>query len=151
MTAEAAGIAERHADPARHQGGCLCGAVRFEVRGSLRPVVNCHCGQCLRFHGHHGAYSGAPWENVTIAGDGLRWYQSSDAARRGFCGICGASMFWERIGSGFLSIAAGCLDRPTGLKTVQHIYTADRADYYEITDGLEQLLDTMGAALPAAE
>lgn len=139
----------RRDDAGTHHGGCLCGAVRYVVRGDLRPVVNCHCGQCLRFHGHHGAYSGAPWVQVAIAGeDSLRWYASSERARRGFCAVCGSSLFWDRHGSGYLSIAAGTLDRPTGLKTVRHIFTAERGDYYEITDGLEQLPGTMLAARP---
>jgi hypothetical protein len=30
-------------------GGCLCGAVRFEVLGPLRDVVLCHCGECRRW------------------------------------------------------------------------------------------------------
>ncbi|MGE0653811.1 MAG: GFA family protein, partial [Alphaproteobacteria bacterium] len=50
----------------------------------------------------------------------------------------GSSMFWDKDGRGFLAIAAGALDQPTGLATVGHIFTADRGDYYEITDGLEQ-------------
>ena len=29
-------------------GSCLCGAVSFEVRGELRPVIACHCGQCRK-------------------------------------------------------------------------------------------------------
>ena len=37
-----------------------------------------------------------------------------------------------------ISVAAGCLDKPTGLKTASHIFVADRGDYYEITDGLKQ-------------
>lgn len=148
MTATTEG---RHADPARRQGGCLCGAVRYEVRGELRPVVNCHCGQCRRFHGHHGAYSGAKWENVTINGeDNLRWYRSSAEARRGFCGTCGSSLFWDRDGRGFLAIAAGSLDQPTGLRTVRHIFTADRGDYYQITDGLEQVPGTMLTSTPGS-
>jgi len=131
-------------DEETHGGGCLCGAVRYQVRGPLRPVVNCHCGQCLRFHGHHGAYSGALWAQVAITGeDSLRWYASSERARRGFCAVCGSSLFWERLGRGFLSIAAGSLDRPTGLSTVRHIFTAERAYYYEISDGLEPLPGTM--------
>lgn len=130
-----------------HHGGCLCGAVRYGVVGDLRPVVNCHCGQCLRFHGHYAAYTGAPWTHVTISGENaLRWYRSSQIARRGFCGICGSSLFWDRIDSGFLAIAAGTLDQPTGLKTVRHIFTADHADYYDITDDLDQLPGSMLAA-----
>lgn len=145
MTMDEAG---RAAGPERHGGGCLCGAVRYEVRGPLRPVVNCHCSQCRRFHGHHGAYSGAAWEKVTISESGtLRWYRSSDRARRGFCAICGSSLFWDRDGRGFLAIAAGSLDQPSGLATVRHIFTADRGDYYEIADGLEQL---PGSMLPAS-
>jgi hypothetical protein len=135
-------------DAATHGGCCLCGAVRYAVRGPLRPVVNCHCSQCLRFHGHHGAYSGAPWAKVAISGESLRWFRSSEMARRGFCGICGSSLFFDKDGRDFVAIAAGTLDRPTGLSTVRHIFTAERADYYEITDGLEQL---PGSMLPSPQ
>jgi predicted metal-binding protein len=38
-------------------GGCLCGAVRYEISGDLRDVVNCHCSKCRRFHGNFGAYT----------------------------------------------------------------------------------------------
>ncbi len=36
-------------------GGCLCGAVRYELQGRLRAVVACHCGQCRRTSGHYVA------------------------------------------------------------------------------------------------
>ena len=79
----------------RATGGCLCGAIRYAVRGPLRPVVNCHCGQCLRWHGNFGAYSAADWDDVTVAGRRhLKWYDSSSFARRGFCRRCGSSLFW---------------------------------------------------------
>ena len=136
--------ASQTVDAGRHEGGCLCGAVRYAVRGEMRPVVNCHCGQCRRFHGHYGAYTGAPWAQVMIAEtDALRWYRSSDHARRGFCAVCGASLFWDKDRRDFLAIAAGSLDQPSELQTVRHIFTADRGDYYEITDGLEQYPGSM--------
>jgi hypothetical protein len=125
--------------PASLTGRCECGAVRFSIAGSRREVVNCHCGQCRRFHGHFGAYTDCALQDLAFAEQrGLRWYQSSAKARRGFCGECGSSLFWQRIGAEKISIAAGCLDKPTGLKTVAHIFTAHRGDYYEITDGLKQ-------------
>ena len=67
---------------------------------------------------------------------GLRWYRSSDEARRGFCNECGASLFFDWLAAPDISIAAGTLDRPTGLRTVAHIFTVDKGDYYEIADGL---------------
>ena len=34
-----------------YQGGCMCGAVRFEISGPLRNVVYCHCSECRKLHG----------------------------------------------------------------------------------------------------
>jgi len=129
--------------PSSVTGRCECGAVRFTVAGPMREVVNCHCGQCRRFHGHIGAYTNTALADLNFAEQrGLRWYQSSSAARRGFCGECGSSLFWHRIDGETISVAAGCLDAPTGLRTVRHIFTAHRGDYYEIADGLEQIANS---------
>jgi hypothetical protein len=123
-----------------HRGGCLCAAVRYRVSGALRAVVDCHCSMCLKWHGHVGAYTDAKVADVAIEGDAaLAWYRSSGFAERGFCRTCGSSLFWRRDGSDKLSITAGTLDQPSGLKTVRHIFTEHVADYYAIADGLEQL------------
>jgi hypothetical protein len=126
-------------------GGCLCGGVRYEVKGEMRDVVNCHCKQCRKTHGHFGAYTNAKWADVKLTNQAsLAWYRSSPAARRGFCRECGGSLFWERTGADGVSIAAGTLDAPTGLRTVRHIFMADAGDYYTVDDGLEKLPGTMG-------
>lgn len=127
----------------RATGGCLCGAVRYEVRGPLRPVIACHCSQCRRTSGHFVAATATAPENLVMVEDrGLRWYQSSSFARRGFCNTCGSSIFWE-ITAGEdkgdrISIMAGTLDSATGLETEMHIYVDDAGDYYKINDGLPQ-------------
>lgn len=129
----------------QHAGSCLCGAVRYRLRGLLRPVVDCHCSMCLKWHGHVGAYSDADDSDLAVEGDdALAWYRSSDFATRGFCRRCGSSLFWKRDGAARTSIAAGTLDQPTGLETVRHIFTEHLADYYAIADGLEQLPRGMG-------
>ena len=64
-----------------------------------------------------------------------RWYESSEVARRGFCGTCGSNLFWDGPGEN-LSIFAGTLDSPTGLGLAGHIHCANKGDYYEIADGL---------------
>ncbi len=120
-------------------GGCLCGAVRYEINGPLRDVVNCHCSMCQRLHGTFGPHSKALKVNITITkSNGLAWYKTSDVARRGFCQQCGSSLFWEPFGLEATGIIAGSLDGPTGLKTMGHIFVGEKSDFYEITDGLPQ-------------
>lgn len=120
-------------------GGCLCGAVGYEVRGKVRSVINCHCGQCRRFGGNFGAYFHVGDDQFTLAREhGLKWYRSSVAARRGFCAECGSSLFWKSSARPGISVAAGSLDQPSGLDTSENIFVADKADYYAITDGLPQ-------------
>ena len=121
-------------------GGCLCGAVRYELGGKPHPVVNCHCSQCRRWHGHVGAYTEVPKGDFTLVEErGLRWFQSSERARRGFCAECGSSLFWDSLVKEQLGIAAGTLDSPTHLKTIAHIYVESAGDYYTIADGLPTL------------
>ena len=129
-------------------GGCLCGAVRYEVKGPLRDVVNCHCSMCQRLHGNFGPHSKARKVNITITNHtGLAWYKTSEMAQRGFCRICGSSLFWEPFDLDATGIIAGSLDGPTGLKTIGHIFVAEKCDFYEITDGLPQFQFSSDGAL----
>ncbi|MEO1017765.1 MAG: GFA family protein [Pseudomonadota bacterium] len=121
-----------------YSGCCLCGAVRFEMHGLLRPAYACHCGQCRRQSGHYVAVTSARRADfVLLRDDTLKWYRSSDLAQRGFCGECGSVLFWDDGGDA-ISINAGSLDQPTGLKIEKHIFVDDKGDYYEIADNLPQ-------------
>ncbi len=123
-------------------GGCLCGAVSFEINGPMRDVVLCHCAMCRKTHGHVGAYTNAPKESLhLIESRGLKWHSSSNFARRGFCGECGASLFWERLAGNLISIAAGALDSPTGLTTTLQIFVDSAGDYYSIDPRIAQRKD----------
>jgi hypothetical protein len=117
-------------------GRCLCGAVEYEVNGPLRGVVLCHCIECRRWHGHICAMTSAERSQLRLVEDrGLRWIASphSDAhARRGFCSECGSSLFWDAPDLDTVSISAGTVDAPTGLRTVEQIYTERPGDYYEL-------------------
>jgi hypothetical protein len=118
----------------KHTGSCLCGEITYVVTGPLRPVVACHCVQCRKSSGHHVAATSCARADIEIKGD-VTWYQSSDTARRGFCGTCGSNLFWDGAGVN-LSIFAGTLDGPTGIRLAGHIFCADKGDYYELEDDL---------------
>jgi hypothetical protein len=123
---------------ARATGRCLCGAVRYEVRGPLRDVLLCHCVECRRAHGSIGAYSATRHEDLTLLADEtLRWVDSPESdlhAKRGFCAECGSSLFWQGRDLPRIGIAAGTLDRPTGLRIAAHIYTHQAGDWDELPD-----------------
>ena len=116
------------------KGACLCGQVQYQVNGPLRAVVNRHCVQCRKTSGHFVAATSAARDHVTMTGD-VSWYHASQTARRGFCGTCGSSLFWDGPGAN-ISIHAGTLDDATGLQSAGHIFCDDKGDYYDLTDDL---------------
>ena len=123
------------------RGGCLCGGVRYQAHGGLRDVVACHCSQCRRTSGHFVAATQIAAAKLQLTASAtLRWYRSSAQAERGFCMRCGGNLFWRETApdSTNVSIMAGTLDVPTGLRLAQHIFVADKSDYYEIADGAPQ-------------
>ena len=121
------------------KGSCDCQGVVFELIGELRDVVFCHCSQCRKTSGHYWAATQVPKVNLNlINATSLSWYDSSDKARRGFCSVCGSSMFYERKGIDKISVSAGSLEIPTSLDRMRHIYVASKGDYYDISDDLPQ-------------
>jgi len=71
----------------------------------------------------------------------LKWFIAVPGYRRGFCSECGSSLFYEEIGGERVSIAAGTLDEPQGLKIAAHIFVAEAGDYYSIEPGVPQSQD----------
>ena len=122
-----------------HKASCLCGAVRIEVKGELKPPDACHCTICRKSSGHYYAGTDVPRANVTVHGGGnVTWYQSSAKARRGFCKTCGSPLFFDPPHEDWIGISMGAFDKPTGTKLAIHIFVADKGDYYDIADGLPQ-------------
>ena len=122
-----------------HRGSCLCGAVSFEVTGTLRPPDACHCSQCRKQSGHFWASTDVSRADLTIHGaENLTWFRSSEKVQRGFCCRCGSSLFWDPIKKDWIAISMGAFDRPTGTRLGMHIYVAEKGDYYDIVDGLPQ-------------
>lgn len=122
-----------------HEGGCLCGKVRYTVAGPLRGVSCCHCSQCRRQTGLYYATTEAAAADMTILGvDNLSTYRASTIAIRQFCKTCGSALFWIGDNSDRIGILAGSLDSPTGLKLTHHIFCESKGDYYTINDGLPQ-------------
>jgi hypothetical protein len=136
------GGARARIDGAMHKGSCLCGAVRFEVTGSLKPPDACHCSQCRKQSGHYFASTDIARAALTIHGaDALSWFRSSEKVRRGFCSTCGSVLFWDpidRTKHDWIGVAMGAFDLPTETRLRIHIHVADKGDYYEIADGLPQ-------------
>lgn len=98
---------------------------RGEIRGprTLRNVVACHCEQCRKQTGTYMSATAAQDADLVITESrGLRWYDSSDTARRGFCCECGTPLFWKGKGRDYTAISAGSLDGPTGLTLEGHIF-----------------------------
>jgi len=113
------------------RGACRCGGVRYEVNGELRGVLYCHCEDCRRITGHHMAATSAAADDVTFTSDEtLTWYSAQPQVYYGFCNRCGATMFWKADDKpSRLSICAGTLDQPTGLRTEGVLFGDDVGDY----------------------
>lgn len=120
-------------------GGCLCGAVRYEISGPVKNVSCCHCSQCRKQTGLYYATVETPMSAISIQGtDNLSFYRASDFATRKFCKHCGSALFWQQDGIDRIDVLAGSIDGATGLITRKHINCADQADFYTLpADGVK--------------
>ncbi|MDP2579876.1 GFA family protein [Shimia thalassica] len=119
------------------KGTCLCKDISFETSAKPQGPSMCHCGQCRKQSG--GVWSSAfvNESDLTITGE-VRWFDSSETAKRGSCPRCGSFLFWKAHNEDTISFALGAVDGPTGLTLSKHIFVAEKGDYYDIADDVPQ-------------
>ena len=111
------------------QGGCQCGAVRYEVKGTHQHVALCHCSDCRKSSGAPMVAWAAFAENefTMLQGD-LTTFNSSGTALRSFCPKCGTGIAYrnEEYLPGIVDIQSATLDDPDALPAGAHIQVAER-------------------------
>ena len=121
-------------------GRCCCGGVTFAFDGPPSQATACHCTQCRRGSGHYWGAVHVPLASFQLTrSDTLKWRNSSEWAKRGFCAECGSSLFYQMTGEDSINIGAGTLDSPTNTQIKRHIFVADKGDYYELTDDMPKI------------
>ena len=122
------------------EGGCLCGKVRYAVRGDLTQAGSCYCSMCRRSHGAaFGTYASVPDGGFSwLAGEeDVSVYNSSPAGGRAFCRLCGSTL--GAVDNGELRwITLGTVDGDPGIRPQANIFVASKAPWHEITDDLPQ-------------
>jgi hypothetical protein len=117
-------------------GGCLCGAIRYQISAEPRSADYCHCSMC-----RHAA--GAPVvARLTVANEYFAWtagepavYRSSEKAERLFCQKCGTQLAL-RDEPDYLDVTLASLDHPEAVRPSYHIWTTSRISWFEIADDL---------------
>ena len=124
------------------RGSCLCGSVRYEVRGSLNSVTHCHCAMCRKAHGAaFGSYGRVESSDFVLSSgaEDIASYQSSPEVTRTFCKRCGSTLqFISSKGSGSLWLALGTLDDDPVVQAARHIFVDSKAPWFDIADDLPQ-------------
>ncbi len=124
------------------RGGCLCGAIRYEIDGALGAMTHCHCAMCRKAHG--AAF--ATYASVLLRDfrfdrgeDQRERYRSSPEVDRAFCKRCGSNLlFLYRPDPERVEVAVGTLDGDPGRRPEAHIFTASKAPWFELRDDLPQ-------------
>lgn len=117
------------------EGGCFCGAIRYELTGPLAGARACHCSRCRK------AFSGASSTFAWLAeGSELRWVSGEGELSRyaskagwgiGFCQTCGSTLcglFEGRV----RGVTLGCVDGDPGVAIGEHLFVGSKAPWDHI-------------------
>ena len=143
-------------------GGCLCGALRFEIDAFAGPFELCHCSRCRKA-------SGSAWvAGVGVRARSFRFVRGEVFIRRyeapvierppgystAFCSICGSpapDLSHVTEENDWFELAAGTLDGDPGVRPDKHIFVECRAAWDRIEDDLPTLTKSELIALRIAE
>jgi len=112
----------------QHEGGCLCGAVRYAATAAPQVSAICHCQTCRRA----AAAPSVAW--LTFGVEAFRWlrgeprsFRSSSAVVRTFCGRCGTPLTYAHASSPrTLDVTTISMDEPASFPPTREVWLAHR-------------------------
>lgn len=115
-----------------HQGGCQCGAVRYEISGVPKHVALCHCEGCRKSAGAPMvSWAAFAEDEMKVLQGEAKKFNSSGKTMRYFCETCGTGLFYrnKEYLPGIVDIQSATLDDPSVFKPGAHIQTAERISW----------------------
>lgn len=111
----------------RLQGGCMCGAVHYEIDGPLIAAVQCYCLTCRKLSGSgHAFHAVVPVEAMKIVGETKGFASTADSGNtviNDFCPTCGTPLFGRNLGApGMIGFRVASLDDPSQIMPQMAVY-----------------------------
>jgi hypothetical protein len=124
----------------------MCGAVRYEADVADTFGI-CYCKMCQRWAA--GVFMGVGTQNFRIAeGAGnLEVFKSSEWAERGFCRLCGSSLYYHAPEHDNLSVAYGTLDDTSGLTARVQYFVDKKPEGFSLEQQTEVLTEAQIEAI----
>ena len=125
-----------------YQGGCLCGAVRFEIHGGISQIIYCHCSQCRKAQGSAFATNGFVQSRdfiITQGEDRLTGFESSPGQTKYFCKVCGSPILSRNSATpDRVRVRLGAIESDIQERPEAHIFVTSKANWEEIAGDLPQ-------------
>ena len=125
-----------------YKGGCMCGAVRFEIHGPIENIVYCHCSQCRKLQGSAFATNGRVDSDkfkIVSGQDQLTGYEMVPGLIKSFCKICGSPIMGQYASKPeYVRIRLGTIESEISETPSAHIFATSKAGWDRICDDLPQ-------------
>jgi len=123
-------------------GGCLCGAVRFEITSPFLSAGYCHCTRCQRRTGTGSSCNGRVGRagfRVLQGAERLRAFEPPTGVPKLFCVDCGSALFsGDPFSDEQVAVRLGALDADPGIRPEFRQHLDSAAPWEPVPDdGLE--------------
>lgn len=138
---------EKLSGETKFTGGCLCGAIRFEVINKPYFTAYCHCRMCQKMSGSIlTSWADFNEKEFRCTSGEIKYYKSSQYAERGFCNDCGSTLIQRPLESDGIFVATGSFDQPEKFPMREHCGTESQIPWLKIEDDLPRktTIEAMG-------
>jgi len=120
------------------QGGCLCGAIRYEITAPFLSAGYCHCTHCQRRTGTGSSANGRVPQSgfeLLAGGEQLRAFKPPTGVPKLFCAVCGSALFsGDPLNDPEVAVRLGTLDGDPGIRPRSRQFVASAVAWEPIPD-----------------